>query len=454
MHRSVVLALSALTACSPAPTAQVSNGGSTVLQDVAYAPVQTYAAQSPVARSNTSITRDFLDLSFAMENGRGLPILTRFDGPVTIGLSGDVPAHAARDLGTLIARLQTEAGLSVTAARAGQPPSITVEFLPKAKLRHFAPTAACFVVPNVSSLSEYRARRGTNEVDWADVTTRTRAAIFVPSDTSPQEVRDCLHEEVAQALGPLNDLYRLPDSVFNDDNFNTVLTGFDMLILRLYYAPQLQSGMTRAAAAALVPGLVAQMNPGGGGMGTDQAGPTPRNWTTAIETALGKQGSTTARRTAAERALAIAKAEGWSDNRRAFSHFAVARLSAGTNRTLAQANFAAAIEIYSRQPGGEVHVAHIQMQLAAMALASGAADEALRLADLAIPVVQRHENAALLATLMLLKAEALDQLGDPAAAAALRLDSQPWARYGFGSEAVVKARMQDIAAVADRGANG
>jgi len=34
---------------------------------------------------------------------------------------------------------------------------------------------------------------------------------------SPQEVRDCLHEELAQALGPLNDLYRLPDSVFNDD---------------------------------------------------------------------------------------------------------------------------------------------------------------------------------------------------------------------------------------------
>jgi hypothetical protein len=64
-------------------------------------------------------------------------------------------------------------------------------------------------------------------------------AVFIPSDVSPQEVRDCLHEEVAQALGPLNDLYRLPDSVFNDDNFHAVLTGFDMLILRTYYDAEL-----------------------------------------------------------------------------------------------------------------------------------------------------------------------------------------------------------------------
>ena len=60
----------------------------------------------------------------------------------------------------------------------------------------------------------------------------------------------------------------------------------------------------------------------------------------------------------------------------------------------------------------------------------------------------------LLATLMLVKAEALEALGNPAAAAALRLDSQPWARYGFGPDSVVKARMRDIAAVAGRASGG
>ena len=82
------------------------------------------------------------------------------------------------------------------------------------------------------------------------------------------------------------------------------------------------------------------------------------------------------------------------------------------------------------------------------------AEEAARLADRAMPVVQRHQNAALLATLMLIKAEALDDLGNPGAAAALRLDSAPFARYGFGPDSVVKARMRDIAAVAGRAEKG
>jgi hypothetical protein len=55
---------------------------------------------------------------------------------------------------------------------------------------------------------------------------------------------------------------------------------------------------------------------------------------------------------------------------------------------------------------------------------------------------------------MLIKAEALEQQGETAAAAALRLDSQPYASYGFGPEAVVKARMRDIASVAQRSTAG
>ena len=58
---------------------------------------------------------------------------------------------------------------------------------------------------------------------------------------------------LSSATGPLNDLYHLPDSVFNDDNFHTVLTSFDMLILRAYYAPELQSGMNEAEAARRLP---------------------------------------------------------------------------------------------------------------------------------------------------------------------------------------------------------
>lgn len=432
----LVAALCVLSAC--APPAQVSKN---TTEDVGVgfgAPGGLRPAAAPA--TGGSMARDFMDLTFAMENGRGLETFSRFEGPVTVAMTGDVPASAARDLGVLVARLQGEAGIDISSTRG--PATITVEFASRSDLKRLAPTAACFVVPNVGSLAEYRRLRGSAAVDWAEVTERTRAAVFIPADTSPQEVRDCLHEELAQALGPLNDLYRLSDSVFNDDNFHSVLTGFDMAILRMTYSPSLATGMSRAEVAARI-----------GGSPVAGSG-TPVDWTRAIETALGRSGSLASRTGSAERALAIATAAGWQDSRLAFSHFAVGRLLAGSDPVRAYDAFTRAGAIYARLPGGDVQLAHVDMQLAILALAGGLPEEAARLTDRAIPVVRAHENAALLASLMLVKAEALDLLGDRQAAAALRMDSAPWARYGFGSDSMVRTRMRDIAAVADRAEKG
>ncbi len=432
-----VAALAALAAC--APPAQVSKNRPPVEMGVGFGDPSAYRALAgPVTAS--SRTRDFMDLTFGMESGRVLDRFSRFEGPVTVAMRGPAPSTAAKDLAALIGRLRSEAGIDISPATGDA--TIIVEFATRAELRRLAPTAACFVVPNVGSLAEYRRKRGSDAVDWAAVTRRERAAIFIPADTSPQEVRDCLHEELAQALGPLNDLYRLPDSVFNDDNFHSVLTSFDMDILRMTYSPSLASGMSRDEIAARLGGSAASVTG------------NPPDWTRAIETALGRNGSLAARKAAAEHALAIAEAAGWRDGRAAFSYFAVGRLMAGSEPERALDAFERAAAIYARLPGGELQLAHIDMQLAAMALSGGLAEAAAQLADRAIPVVKRHENAALLATLMLIKAEALDDLGNPGAAAALRLDSAPYARYGFGPDSVVKARMRDIAAVAGRAEKG
>ena len=438
--RLPLLAASLLALAACAPPAQVSKNGPSPEVGVGFGDAATYRAMLAPA-SGSSLVRDFMDLTFAMESGRSLDTFSRFEGPVTVAMTGKAPPTAARDLGVLIGRLRSEAGIDISPATGAA--TITVEFATRADLRRMAPTAACFVVPNVSSLAEYRRKRGSEAVDWASVTRRERAAIFIPADTSPQEVRDCLHEEMAQALGPLNDLYRLPDSVFNDDNFHSVLTGFDMEILRLTYSPALASGMTKGEVAARL-----------GTSPVSTARDTPVAWIEAIETALGRKGSLPARQAAANRALSIAVNAGWRDSRAAFSYFAVGRLEAGSNPQRAFDAFQQAGAIWSRLPGGEVQLAHIDMQLAAMALAGGLPNEATKLADRAMPTVRQYRNAALLATLMLIKAEALDRLGDPRAATALRLDSQEWARYGYGSDSVVKARMRDIAAVADRAGNG
>jgi hypothetical protein len=314
-------------------------------------------------------------------------------------------------------------------------------------MQRVVPQAACFVVPRVSSWSEFRRARSGRTLDWTTLDTRERVAVFIPSDVSPQEIRDCLHEEIAQALGPLNDLYRLPDSVFNDDNFNAVLTGFDMLILRTYYDDALRSGMTRAQVASALPGILARINPTGGVAIRESGSETPRAWITAIEAALGPGQSDEARVSAAQRALRLAQQRQWTDTRLAFSYFALGRLTLSRDVETSIEAFQSASTIFERVAPNGIQSAHVDMQLAAFALSAGRTEEALRLTERALPAATHAQNASLLSTLLMIRAEALDDVGRASEARSVRLDSLAWGRYGFGSNAAVSARLTEVAAL-------
>ncbi|TCP42231.1 DUF2927 domain-containing protein [Rhodovulum marinum] len=412
-------------------------------------PMKTFPARAVAApmRSNVQIAQDFLDLSFRMESGRPLAVMSRFEGPVRVRVTGAAPPSLGPDLAALLVRLRREAGIDIARVGADQSAEVTIEVLPRARLQRLVPQAACFVAPRVSSWDEYRRARRSSTVDWTTLIRRERVAIFLPGDVSPQEVRDCLHEELAQALGPLNDLYRLPDSVFNDDNFHTVLTGFDMLILRAYYAPDLRAGMTRGQVAEVLPGLLARLNPRGAQRSGGLVAPTTRDWIDQIETALGPGTPTPRRRIAAERAVSIAQARGWRDTRLAFSLFALGRLSLGQDTDAALAAFLGAGQIYAARPETQVQAAHVAMHLAAFALSSGQPRTALGLVNESLGAAIRGQNASLLATMLMIKAEALDALGRAGEARAVRADALGWARYGFGADAEVRARLDEIAAL-------
>lgn len=397
----------------------------------------------PPRRSNADMAQDFLDLSFRLETGRPILAFSRFEGPVTVALAGPVPPAAGHDLDALLARLRTEAGLEVARAADPASASITIEFIPAAALHAFAPDAACFAAPRVGSWADYR-RAGEATLDWTTYQHRRRAAIFIPTGVAPQEVRDCLHEELAQSLGPLNDLYRLPDSVFNDDNIQTILTGFDMLMLRATYAPDLAPGMSQAEVAARLPAILGRLNPRGDFAGAPVP-PTPRAFGEAIAGALGPGATPDARLRSAERALAIA--EPWQDHRTGFALLSAGRLQGKDDRGVARADFQRAAAIFATE-GLPLHLAHADFQLALMDLADGDPAAAVRLADAALPAAAAAQNASLMAGLGLVKAEALDRTGRPEAALRLRLDSLGWARYGMGSDSEVRRRAQLIAEIA------
>lgn len=455
MRAAALFSLALLTACMPTPGADVAM----TRARLALAPstdlppaIQSFGTRrgEAPARSNDAIAQDVMELAFRMESGRSIRLFSRFEGPITVRLAGQVPQSAATDADRLLARLRSEAGIDIREV-ASPDANITVEFIPRARISATYANVACFVIPRVSGWEEFRAARNTPATDWTTLARREKLSIFIPSDGSAQEVRDCLHEEVAQALGPINDLYRLSDSVFNDDNFHNTLTGFDMLVLRAIYAPDLRSGMSESEVGRRLPAILDRLNPAGRGGAAAAASPTPRIWVNHIETAIGTRSSVAAREAAARQALAIAQAQGWQDSRLALSHFALGRMTLARDPQTAVVALGNARRIWERLDSGRVHVAHVDMQLAAHALTQRNYQGALQLVDAAIPAVSRAENAALMATLLMMKAEAMEGLGRSIEAQALRLDSTGWARYGFGSDDQVRARATEIAALARLG---
>jgi len=98
-------------------------------------------------------------------------------------------------------------------------------------------------------------------------------------------------------------------------------------------------------------------------------------------------------------------------------------------------------------PGTRLHLAYVATQLSAFAISQGAGAEALALIAPHVETARLNENAALLSTLMLLRAEALDLENRTSEARAVRLDSLGWARYGFGSDWAVRAKLREIASL-------
>jgi len=442
MRAAMALSLAGCAAALPPPPAPLPADTGAALP-----PMRRFGPARPLppARANADMAVDFVDLTMALENGTPLPVFTRFDTPVTLALTGAATPVFDTELDQLIARLRREAGIDIR--RGPAPAAITVEAVRRADLDRVVPQAACFVLPLATTWAAFRADTRAAGLDWADLTDRRAATIFIPADISPQEIRDCLHEEVAQALGPVNDLFRLEDSVFNDDNMHGVLTGFDMLMLRAAYDPALASGMTRSAVAARLPAILARLNPAGEAVAARGIAPTPPEWRTATVRALGPGRPAVQRRQAALRALALAQAAGWQDVRLGLSLLTAGRLSTGRDAGFALEAFFEAGQVYGARPATAVHAAQVGIQVAAFALVAADYAAVLRLTARHIPAARQAENGALLGDLLLVRAAALDATGAADRAAEIRGDGLAWARYGLGSEAAVLRRAAEIAAL-------
>ena len=123
------------------------------------------------------------------------------------------------------------------------------------------------------------------------------------------------------------------------------------------------------------------------------------------------------------------------------------RVMQASDAEMAQKHYLIADRYYAMSPGTRLHRAYVATQVAAYAITKGDGNRALRLIAPHVDTAIQSENAALLATLLLLRAEALELENRPTEASGVRLDSVGWARYGFGPDWAVRAKLREIASL-------
>lgn len=396
-----------------------------------------------VERSNADLAEDFLDLTFGLESGEPITGMLRYEKPIRVYMSGPGLDVYQADLDALIGRLQREAEIDIARSRSGSGADILIEAVPSDQISRYFPEAACFIVPGEKNWQDFLGRPNDERLRWSDQTTLSGAVIFLPADTTPQDVRDCLNEELTQALGPANDLYRLPDSIWNDDNFHGAATSFDMMMLRTLYQPEFSSGMNRVEASRRVRRVLDRINPMGRDLPRERTTPESRAWAGAIETALSGGANREERLRAAYTSTQIALEMDPADHRLGVSLLTLGRLSIRRDPITAAQYFVDAYQHFRAVDGLEgIRTAQAGIHMAALALGTEQYDLAISLADRHIPAAIEGQNAILVAGFLSIKAEALAAEGRDAAARSARLDSLRWARYGFGDENGDLAREQ------------
>lgn len=436
--RALVLLLICVAACAPR----------TVPYRTAARPNDAaYAAAVPTGHthfSNASLAGLFTDLLFDTEWGETVPQLLRLDAPVAVALQGPGSERYAPFLDTFLAQIRREAGVAIS--RSAGPHALNVQFVPGAE---WAPLQGnqCIIVYGLPTWPEFLLDRGRYS-DYRAVSPRELAerTVFIPNTNEPHEIRECLIEEITQALGPSNDIYGLGPSIFNDDDAHVWPTRLDYLMLRVLYDDRMEAGIARREAEKRALAILNSINPDG-----REAPVLPPHrqmdflaWRSNLHELFDLINAGQARTERASSILTSVLNE--AEARAPDSPYYCEALSVAANLERerhsgrAGAVLARARRVCEQVHGrGDVRAADLRLSRAIVLLAEDRPRQALDEVDGLAELFLAYGQEALLALTHAVRWSALTRMNDPAAEEAHRL-ALAWSAYAFGDDHEAVAR--------------
>lgn len=399
-----------------------------------------------VLRSNTNIADDFVELVFRNEQGRSRAYLSRWEDPVRVRLESPNLAGYAPFLDSFLERMRNSAGVDIASTGSGSA-NLHIRLVEPDDMRRALASAFCVVVPADAEWSDFANSNDSERFRWSNKAELTEATVFIPADAVPFEVRLCLMEEITQALGPGNDLYRLADSIFNDDNAHSAPTSFDMLILRTLYDQRMKPGITESDAYEVALNILDEVNPAGRSIAAEEtADDGDAAWRRLMVLSFDRRFTTQERESFARQALARAKAFPVGDHRLPFSRYRLALAVSPDRPNEAEVMLRLAIDEYKRMLGADdIRVASARLYYAKHLNRRDDFEAALTEIEAALPVLAAHETESRLAEALKEKHDALYGLGRDEEAIDAAILSLDWSLYAlgpdFGDLAAIRAQL-------------
>jgi len=196
--------------------------------------------------------------------------LRRWEGPVRVSVEfgPTIPAaQQTRDrasVGAYVARLARLTGHSIRQTGA-EVANFHVLFLNEEdrlalepRLRALAPGIADASIRAVLNMprSTYCLVVGFSE---GDSPVYAQAIVIIRGEHPDLMRLACIHEEIAQGLGLVNDSPEARPTIFNDNEEFGLLTVHDEMLLKILYDPRLTPGMTAAEAAPIARQIAAEL---------------------------------------------------------------------------------------------------------------------------------------------------------------------------------------------------